>query len=885
MTKRKINVLIILLTLAFSLLCCPLRNLFPIAKATYVEGEIGIDTVWTLVDSPFVVSKNVTVREGVTLTIEPGVEIKFGGPFSLIVNGKLVAKGTDDKWVRFTSNKDDSKTGDWGTLLFNGTWQSSSLLEYCVVEYGTNGITVNGGTVTLRKSVIQLNLKNGIEVLKGSITVEQNVIRNNEAGITVSGGDVTIHGNDLTLNEDGIVLTGNLSTSSVTVYQNNIFSNKNDGVSITMNYGGSISIINNRIYSNLYGFHVSTDVATFITRNYIYNNAIGAFYEQGQDHVIRFNDIYDNSLGMDISSNATVDASKNYWGDRSGPYHATLNPLGKGNPVGGNGVNLDFLFFLTAPIDYTNSPPKAVLWTDKTVVASGQEVTFIGSFSHDDGRVDQYFYDFGDGSNSDWTTLSLFIHKYSSTGEYHASLRVMDDFGDISQTASATVYVVNLPSLNVKLTPDRSTVHSNEEIPITVYVSNNNGPVEGANVTFFSVKGGRVSPSSNLTDSSGRLTAIFHAPNVTDITEIRIIARASMEGYADGSSFVYLKVIPPLTVNAYAAPQTVQSEEYSTVNVQVKWSGIPVPEALVTISSAGGGEFVETEKLTDSKGEAVFTFKVPPVSNETNIAITAHASKTGYLDGEGQTVITVRPKLFSLQVIAEKETIISEETVNVTVNVKHEGFPVENVSVTISADHGEFFTATMVTDARGNATFTFRAPPALQETSITITATASKLGYASAAGFTLLTVKPGNLSIAILPNTYSVASREQVSITVYVKCDGRPVVNATVRVEASGGMFAETSASTDQEGRCDFTFWAPETHESISVIISVSAAKSGYIEKVEQIGLQVIPEAGGIPWTTLLLVLIPVVLAIMFVVLVKLGVITISVGEEVEETE
>ncbi|MEM2737758.1 MAG: hypothetical protein QXK93_02070, partial [Candidatus Bathyarchaeia archaeon] len=130
MTKRKINVLIILLTLAFSLLCCPLRNLFPIAKATYVEGEIGIDTVWTLVDSPFVVSKNVTVREGVTLTIEPGVEIKFGGPFSLIVNGKLVAKGTDEKWVRFTSNKDDSKTGDWGTLLFNGTWQSSSLLEY-----------------------------------------------------------------------------------------------------------------------------------------------------------------------------------------------------------------------------------------------------------------------------------------------------------------------------------------------------------------------------------------------------------------------------------------------------------------------------------------------------------------------------------------------------------------------------------------------------------------------------------------------------------------------------------------------------------------------------------------------------------------------------------
>jgi hypothetical protein len=73
-----------------------------------LKGEITMDTVWTLVDSPFILSGNVTVHQGVTLTIEPGVEVRFGGKFSLIVNGKLNAKGTPEsnRLIKFTSNKE-----------------------------------------------------------------------------------------------------------------------------------------------------------------------------------------------------------------------------------------------------------------------------------------------------------------------------------------------------------------------------------------------------------------------------------------------------------------------------------------------------------------------------------------------------------------------------------------------------------------------------------------------------------------------------------------------------------------------------------------------------------------------------------------------------------
>ncbi|MBE0520427.1 hypothetical protein IBX35_05235 [Candidatus Bathyarchaeota archaeon] len=81
----------------FSIFSLASETLFSaVNAATYVEGPIIQDTVWTLVDSPFIVSEDVIIYPDVTLTIEPEVEVEFGGDFSLIVEGRLVANGTTD---------------------------------------------------------------------------------------------------------------------------------------------------------------------------------------------------------------------------------------------------------------------------------------------------------------------------------------------------------------------------------------------------------------------------------------------------------------------------------------------------------------------------------------------------------------------------------------------------------------------------------------------------------------------------------------------------------------------------------------------------------------------------------------------------------------------
>ena len=353
-----------------------------IAYATYIEGSITQDTIWTLTDSPFVVSKNITVSAGVTLTIEPGVEIRFGGDFALIVEGTLIACGTENKTITFTSNKDQPEAGDWISIEFKES--DPSTLTYCVVEYAKNGITVVDGKVEVRNNEIAKNSENGIYI--------------------TGDNQATIQNNKIKSNQNGILLTGS-STTGVSITENILMLNTQGGIQLDVEEYMDVVILNNILSANGNGFYVSGQVSTYITRNYISNNTVGIFYTRGWGHVAYYNDIYGNEYGMDITSNATVNAEYNYWGHESGPYHISLNPAGEGNPVLGDGVSLDFIFFLTAPIDYPNTPPIARLLTDKTLVPPNQAVTFIATTSSDEGRVDKYLFNFGDGTDSGWTTL------------------------------------------------------------------------------------------------------------------------------------------------------------------------------------------------------------------------------------------------------------------------------------------------------------------------------------------------------------------------------------------------------------------------------------------------------------------------------------------------
>ena len=113
-----------------------------------VSGEVKVNTIWRkAANSPYIVTGNLMVASGVTLTIEPGVTVKFDSGKVLIVDGDLVARGTSSDRIIFTSSAAYPEPGDWGYIKLsdsttdasfdgNGDYLAGSVVEYATISYG-----------------------------------------------------------------------------------------------------------------------------------------------------------------------------------------------------------------------------------------------------------------------------------------------------------------------------------------------------------------------------------------------------------------------------------------------------------------------------------------------------------------------------------------------------------------------------------------------------------------------------------------------------------------------------------------------------------------------------------------------------------------------------
>ena len=90
-----------------------------------------------------------------------------------------------------------------------------------------------------------------------------------------------------------------------------------------------------------------------------------------------------------------------------------------------------------------NARPVPALLLETTEVEVGGSVQLVGSGSSDpDGRVRQWFFDYGDGTNSGWTFFPNGSHSYSDEGEYTVRLYVRDEAGAESAVAAASLLTV-----------------------------------------------------------------------------------------------------------------------------------------------------------------------------------------------------------------------------------------------------------------------------------------------------------------------------------------------------------------------------------------------------------------------------------------------------------
>lgn len=95
----------------------------------------NVSGTWTLANSPYQINGNITVPEGSTLTIEPGVRVLFTGSYKLDVIGCVIAVGSTTDTITFTA---ENHTTGWQSVKFLNTsvTSDSSRFVYCKMEYG-----------------------------------------------------------------------------------------------------------------------------------------------------------------------------------------------------------------------------------------------------------------------------------------------------------------------------------------------------------------------------------------------------------------------------------------------------------------------------------------------------------------------------------------------------------------------------------------------------------------------------------------------------------------------------------------------------------------------------------------------------------------------------
>ncbi len=193
-------------------------------KLQFSDAEIRRDTVWK---GSVLIDGSVRVYKGVTLTIEPGTEIRFVrrdadgdglGDGTLIIEGTIRAEGTAEAPILFASAADAPRPGDWleirvdfcrEALLRHCIIRDSAYtlhahftratVEDCIIRGNIDGCRLGQGSFLFRNCLIEKNRGKGINFRNSTVELKRNIIRFNDTGIFLFENDrtVRIRGNNI----------------------------------------------------------------------------------------------------------------------------------------------------------------------------------------------------------------------------------------------------------------------------------------------------------------------------------------------------------------------------------------------------------------------------------------------------------------------------------------------------------------------------------------------------------------------------------------------------------------------------------------------------------------------------------------------------------------
>ncbi|MBM3329404.1 MAG: PKD domain-containing protein [Calditrichaeota bacterium] len=397
---------------------------------------------WTVAQSPYIVIGNVSVGANETLTIEPGVVVRFAGNFRFDVSGVLQAIGTVNDSIRFFS--DSGQPGAWRAIYITGALTDGTILRYVTLAHAYRGVEATDANPRIANSRFYGCQNAGIRSVRSRPQIADCLISNitdNGNGIAATERSIATITNSTIFNctrfgigadensvvnvsncfidnttDAGIYLNAapnsviertviaNARTRAFSVWQSNAVRMERcvayqaTGPGFYLYNSQSLNLLNNTSLSNgQYGILLASGSTATLTNNLVVQNRMSGILNDRSQALLRYNDFWANNRDYDgIEAGANDISADPRLVD---PAHFDFRPgegsdvIDAGDPATGydpDGTRRD----IGAGFFNQNRPPRLTDWEPDTLISvSGDSlITFSVTAEDDDGDALRYYW-------------------------------------------------------------------------------------------------------------------------------------------------------------------------------------------------------------------------------------------------------------------------------------------------------------------------------------------------------------------------------------------------------------------------------------------------------------------------------------------------------------
>jgi hypothetical protein len=363
----------------------------PAVVPTPISGTLAANTTLDAARSPWLVTGDLTVPAGRTLTIEPGVTVYFATGAGIDIAGRIVAEGNVFKRIVLTRQ---AATGRWDGLQFNNT-QQDNRLAFVDMSYGDargQSIGATNSRLTIDNAIWTNSPETIIEAQNPSLLVTNSVFPSVSVGETIHTTApqgtpfLILEGNTFHINTSGgdVIDLGPAQGSPppVVIRRNTFLGGGDDGVDLD----GVDALVEENVFMN---FHLDTSRAT--TANGV---ATGDAGSNLTDLILRRNLFFNNDHHLLLKDDAFVTSEHNVFFDADIGAVQLTEVDGDGETDAARGGTFSGDIFWQNTEMFFNERPGVTIMVNQSIVAAEGLPLGTGNLVADPLFVDAANHDF-----------------------------------------------------------------------------------------------------------------------------------------------------------------------------------------------------------------------------------------------------------------------------------------------------------------------------------------------------------------------------------------------------------------------------------------------------------------------------------------------------------